>query len=121
VSRATCAFSIPNWNGRGFLKFFLVSFSFFINNRSISIMLREESYFKRTRKGNVVKVVNQIYLRNDIPCSSQVCKPCEQLKEPVLSATPKATSSLKPHYLVPDTNVFISQVRERDLVERKGR
>lgn len=74
-------------------------------------MLRSKSFVKRTRKGNVVKVVKEHYLRDDIPCSSAVCNTCSKTAPPVLSAEPRSTSTLKPHYLVPDTNVFISQVR----------
>lgn len=73
-------------------------------------MLRSKSFVKRTRKGNVVKVVKEHYLRDDIPCSSEVCKVCSQTSQPVLSSEPRSTTTLKPHYLIPDTNVFISQV-----------
>lgn len=72
-------------------------------------MLRSKTFVKRTRKGNVVKVVKEHYLRDDIPCSSPLCKKCTQ-NEPVLSAEPRSTAALKPHYLVVDTNVFMGQV-----------
>lgn len=74
-------------------------------------MLRSKAFVKRTRKGNVVKVVKEHYLRDDIPCSSPICKACAHTSAPVLSAEPRSTSTIKPHYLIPDTNVFISQVR----------
>lgn len=77
-------------------------------------MLRSKSFVKRTRKGNVVKVVKEHYLRDDIPCSSEDCKTCAQTSQPVLSNEPRSTSTLKPHYLIPDTNVFISQL---DIME----
>ena len=54
-------------------------------------MLRSKSFVKRTRKGNVVKVVKEHYLRDDIPCSSQACTICEQHSPPVLSRTPRST------------------------------
>ncbi|CAO3667829.1 unnamed protein product [Rhizopus stolonifer] len=76
-------------------------------------MLRSKSFVKRTRKGNVVKVVKEHYLRDDIPCSSASCRNCTQ-GTPVLSSEPKSTSTFKRHYLVPDTNVFISQL---DIME----
>ncbi|KAI8637191.1 hypothetical protein BD408DRAFT_478224 [Parasitella parasitica] len=77
-------------------------------------MLRSKSFVKRTRKGNVVKVVKEHYLRDDIPCSSEICKVCSKTSVPILSNTPKGTSKFKPHYLIPDTNVFISQL---DIME----
>ncbi|CEP19826.1 hypothetical protein [Parasitella parasitica] len=77
-------------------------------------MLRSKSFVKRTRKGNVVKVVKEHYLRDDISCSSEICKVCSKTPAPILSSTPKGTSKFKPHYLIPDTNVFISQL---DIME----
>lgn len=74
-------------------------------------MLRSKAFVKRTRKGNVVKVVKEHYLRDDISCSSTACRNCTQ-STPVLSAEPRSTSIVGPHYLIPDTNVFISQVRK---------
>ncbi|KAI8993271.1 hypothetical protein BDB01DRAFT_716146 [Pilobolus umbonatus] len=79
-------------------------------------MLRSKSFVKRTRKGNVVKVVKEHYLRDDIPCSSLACKICTQ-GTPSLSAEPRSTSTLPPHYLIPDTNVFISQL---DIMEHSA-
>ncbi|KAG1452873.1 hypothetical protein G6F56_007710 [Rhizopus delemar] len=76
-------------------------------------MLRSKSFVKRTRKGNVVKVVKEHYLRDDIPCSSASCRNCTQ-GTPVLSSEPRSTSTFKRHYLIPDTNVFISQL---DIME----
>lgn len=73
-------------------------------------MLRSKSFVKRTRKGNVVKVVKEHYLRDDIPCSSQLCSACTHHQRPVLSDIPRSTSSLPSHYLIPDTNVFMNQV-----------
>ncbi|KAI7855492.1 exosome complex exonuclease RRP44-like protein [Circinella umbellata] len=81
-------------------------------------MLRSKSFVKRTRKGNVVKVVKEHYLRDDIPCSSQACTICEQHSPPVLSRTPRSTMNIKyPHYIIPDTNVFMNQL---DIMEHPG-
>ncbi|KAL0075876.1 hypothetical protein J3Q64DRAFT_1773142 [Phycomyces blakesleeanus] len=76
-------------------------------------MLRSKSFVKRTRKGNVVKVVKEHYLRDDISCSSAACSECEQT-QPVLSPEPRSTSTIKAHYLIPDTNVFMNQL---DIME----
>ncbi|KAI9278113.1 exosome complex exonuclease RRP44-like protein [Sporodiniella umbellata] len=72
-------------------------------------MLRSKSFVKRTRKGNVVKVVKEHYLRDDIPCSSSSCTTCTQ-NTPLLSNEPRSTTTFKPHYLIPDTNIFINQL-----------
>ncbi|KAI8970424.1 exosome complex exonuclease RRP44-like protein [Mycotypha africana] len=77
-------------------------------------MLRSKAFVKRNRKGNVVKVVKEHYLRDDIPCSSEICRECAKISPPLLSSTPSGTSTMKPHYLIPDTNVFINQL---DLME----
>ncbi|ORX46323.1 RNB-domain-containing protein [Hesseltinella vesiculosa] len=80
-------------------------------------MLRKKTFVKRTRKGNVIKVVNEHYLRDDISCSSQLCTKCPHFKDPVLSTLPRSTSTLPNHYLVPDTNVFMNQL---DLLEHNA-
>ncbi|KAI9322216.1 exosome complex exonuclease RRP44 [Dichotomocladium elegans] len=78
-------------------------------------MLRSKAFVKRTRKGNVVKVVKEHYLRDDIACSSAACTVCEQQSPPVLSSIPRKTDAIdRPHYLIPDTNVFINQL---DIME----
>jgi hypothetical protein len=74
-------------------------------------MLRSKAFVHRNKRGNVVKVVNEHYLRDDIWCSSQVCRVCSH-ENPILSATPQKTNKFDmPHYVVPDTNVFVNQVR----------
>ncbi|KAI8146735.1 exosome complex exonuclease RRP44-like protein [Fennellomyces sp. T-0311] len=78
-------------------------------------MLRSKSFVKKTRKGNVVRVVKEHYLRDDIPCSSLACTQCEQHTPPVLSRNPRTTTTVSyPHYLIPDTNVFMNQL---DIME----
>jgi exosome complex exonuclease DIS3/RRP44 len=84
-------------------------------------MLRSKAHVHRNKKGNVVKVVNEHYLRDDIWCSSQICQICTHTTAgssssttsmgPVLSAAPDTTQRYPmPHYCLPDTNVFINQV-----------
>ncbi|KAI8071266.1 exosome complex exonuclease RRP44 [Gongronella butleri] len=75
-------------------------------------MLRKKAFVKRTRKGNVIKVVSEHYLRDDITCSSQVCTACTHIKAPVLADLPRQNQ-----YLVPDTNVFMNQL---DLMEHNA-
>ncbi|GAO49346.1 RNB-domain-containing protein [Saitoella complicata NRRL Y-17804] len=84
----------------------------------------QQKVFVRSNRGKATKVVREHYLRNDIPCSSQLCLRCQQTAPPdakgrirhaVLAATPSSTKSLGPHYLVPDTNIFFHCM---DLMER---
>lgn len=33
-------------------------------------------YVRSTRSGKVQKIVREVYLRTDIPCSSKICRAC---------------------------------------------
>lgn len=63
-------------------------------------------FVKKSRKGNVIKVVREIYLRDDIVCGSELCSTCQQL-------TFSLSSSCK-NYLILDTNVLLHQL---DVIE----
>ncbi|KAJ1674883.1 exosome catalytic subunit dis3, partial [Spiromyces aspiralis] len=99
-------------------------------------MLRSKAFVKRTRKGNVVRVVKEHYLRDDIHCGFSGCKhpACIQRKQAIfdegqrngtgqaaldsgapLSDDPRGSVKWGRHYLVPDTNVFVNQI---DIFER---
>ncbi|PIA18366.1 RNB-domain-containing protein [Coemansia reversa NRRL 1564] len=96
-------------------------------------MLRNKSFVKRTRKGNIVRTVKEHYLRDDITCGFEECshKVCadarrnaEKSGKPTagdvnpaapLSASPRSTTKWGLHYLVPDTNAFVNQI---DIFER---
>ncbi|RKP12857.1 hypothetical protein BJ684DRAFT_10893 [Piptocephalis cylindrospora] len=81
-------------------------------------MLRSKAFVHRNKKGNVVKVVKEHYLRDDISCSSKACTTCTHLTPPILASDPPTypnTAFPKPHYLIPDTNVFLHQM---DLLEK---
>ncbi|PHH63807.1 hypothetical protein CDD81_5464 [Ophiocordyceps australis] len=83
-------------------------------------------YVRSTRSGKVQKVVQEVYLRTDIPCSSRLCKQCldnapknaaGQSLPFVLSERPAGTKRLpQGHYLVPDTNALLNGM---DLFEQK--
>ncbi|KAJ2329226.1 exosome catalytic subunit dis3 [Coemansia sp. RSA 2673] len=80
-------------------------------------MLRNKSFVKRTRKGNIVRTVKEHYLRDDISCGFEGCRHnvCvsarseaeEQGKAAVgdvnpvapLSANPRNSVQWGPHYL----------------------
>ncbi|XP_063068491.1 exosome complex exonuclease RRP44 [Engraulis encrasicolus] len=78
-------------------------------------MLKTKTFVKKTRKGGILKVVREHYLRDDIWCGSEVCVECKDV-HPVLEQDPCMESNLctYPHYLIPDTNVVLHQI---DILE----
>ncbi|KAI2624786.1 RNB domain-containing protein [Xylaria nigripes] len=94
-------------------------------NTDPSSNLSSKVYVRSTRSGKVQKIVREVYLRHDIPCSSQLCSSC--LSKPtrnaagiatpfVLSEKPAGTKAYpQGHYLVPDTNVLLNAM---DLFEQ---
>ncbi|POS87282.1 RNB-domain-containing protein [Erysiphe pulchra] len=75
-------------------------------------------YVRSTRNGKVQKIVRELYLRQDIPCSSRLCTACldiapkdsKNYRAPfILSAVPAGTKAYPlGHYLVPDTNALLN-------------
>lgn len=100
-------------------------------------MLHAKTFVRKTRKGTVVKVVKEHYLRDDIYCGSKACRRCPQQALSILHQDPKQVVNLlqllnegsssynhvqvngkgKSHYLVPDTNVLYHQI---DLIEHEA-
>ncbi|ORX84255.1 RNB-domain-containing protein [Anaeromyces robustus] len=77
-------------------------------------MLKSRAFVKRTRKGNVIKVIKEHYLRDDIWCSVEGCDKCKQEKIH-LSCNPRKTKlSEFPQLIIPDTNIFLHQI---DIIE----
>ena len=76
-------------------------------------MLKSKTFVKKTRKGGVLKVVREHYLRDDVWCGVKSCSKCPQSEsEPILQENPESSSSLFnfSHYIVPDTNIVLHQV-----------
>ncbi|XP_071443528.1 exosome complex exonuclease RRP44 [Hetaerina americana] len=76
-------------------------------------MLMTKTFLTKTKKGNILKVVREHYLRDDIWCGSQLCVICpHKTRDLVLEEMPESKSSLFPfpHYLVLDTNVVLHQM-----------
>jgi exosome complex exonuclease DIS3/RRP44 len=94
-------------------------------------MLKLKTFLKKTRRGKVLKIVREHYLRDDIGCGSELCEDCQDSDEnddvnmevdgnsssktskfSQLSETPKSVSSVykDPHYLVLDTNIILNQM-----------
>jgi len=83
-------------------------------------MLAQKTFIKKTRRGNVIKVVREHYLRDDIYCGSPLCQVCDQETENCrLDGKPGSLSSLEPapHYVILDTNIVLEQI---DLLESEG-
>lgn len=84
--------------------------------------------YVRSSRGKCTKIVRELYLRQDIPCSSQLCFRCTteaptdsngRIRPFVLSSNPASNKSFpnKGHYIVPDTNIFLYCM---DVVEHKS-
>ncbi|KAI3396685.1 hypothetical protein diail_11793 [Diaporthe ilicicola] len=81
-------------------------------------------YIRSTKAGKLQKIVKEVYLRQDIPCSSNLCSSClktaprdaaGKVAPFVLSREPAGTKAFaKGHYIVPDTNAFLNAM---DLFE----
>lgn len=75
-------------------------------------MLKSKVFVKKTRRGKVVKITREHYLRDDIWCGSSGCDQCTNDEKPTLSENPAPFSSLCefPHYVILDTNAVLHQV-----------
>ena len=75
-------------------------------------MLKAKTFVKKTKRGNIIKVVREHYLRDDLSCGSLLCGVCPNLSPAKLCVKQNAESSIVPnsHYLVIDTNVALHQV-----------
>ena len=73
--------------------------------------MTSKTFMKKTKKGSVIQVVREHYLRDDVWCGVQGCTACSQ-DDPPLPNTPLMDSDLcpYPHYLVPDTNIFLHEI-----------
>ncbi|KAJ5815006.1 hypothetical protein N7474_006783 [Penicillium riverlandense] len=84
-------------------------------------------FVRSTKSGKVQKIVRELYLRQDIPCSSKLCTICPSIAPAdangniapfVLSDRPAGTKAFpRGHYLVPDTNALLNGM---DLFEHTG-
>lgn len=74
-------------------------------------MLTSKTFLKKTKKGSVIQVVREHYLRDDVWCGIQGCTSCHQ-DDPTLPSTPLIESDIcpYPHYLVPDTNIVLHEI-----------
>ena len=76
-------------------------------------MLTTKTFIKKTKKGSIIKIVREHYLRDDITCGTLSCTVCDPHETKPLEKRPANKSKLcrKPHLLILDTNVVFHQVR----------
>merc|ERR1712071_190007 len=69
-------------------------------------------FLRKTKRGKVLKVVREHYLRDDLWCGSSICRECGEENAASLESTPVSSSTLCdfPHYIVIDTNVVLHQI-----------
>ncbi|CAH1778412.1 unnamed protein product [Owenia fusiformis] len=74
-------------------------------------MQHSKVFMKKTKRGSILKIVREHYLRDDIWCGSSMCNICLHESTP-LQANPSSASSVcqSPHYLIVDTNVVLHQM-----------
>ncbi|KAM9954069.1 hypothetical protein ACTFIR_009193 [Dictyostelium discoideum] len=83
-------------------------------------MQSNKCFYKATKKGTIIKVVNEIYLRDDIPCGHDSCKECKTKLERRTTVEDRALLSNEINtidsdkILILDTNVILHQI---DLLE----
>ncbi|VDC05343.1 unnamed protein product [Peniophora sp. CBMAI 1063] len=81
-------------------------------------VITQRKFFKKTAKGKVIKVIRERYLRDDIGCGITGCRECPSTSSPEpclpLYGSNDHQSFPHGHFVLPDTNVFLSQM---DLME----
>ncbi|XP_058451921.1 exosome complex exonuclease RRP44 [Malaya genurostris] len=76
-------------------------------------MLTNRVFMKKTRKGGIIKVVREHYLRDDIACGIASCGLCSlDVTRTSLDPLPDSGSTIfdSPHYLMLDTNIILYQI-----------
>ena len=73
---------------------------------------RLNSFLRKTRRGHVLKITHELYLRTDIPCGSHACHQCTIGQSTILDKQMNNGNNLVPtgHYLLVDTNIVLQQV-----------
>ncbi|CAF0749015.1 unnamed protein product [Rotaria sordida] len=73
---------------------------------------RLNSFLRKTRRGHVLKITHELYLRTDITCGSNACQQCIIGQTTLLDKHMKNGNNLisTGHYLLVDTNIVLQQV-----------
>ncbi|KAG6808306.1 hypothetical protein H0H92_004576 [Tricholoma furcatifolium] len=86
-------------------------------------VVTQRKFFKKTARGKVIKVLRERYLRDDVLCGVQGCSACGASDVPLpRSGDPSHQLYPNGHFILPDTNVFLSQAPahckgQMDLIE----
>ena len=77
------------------------------------------TFHRKTKKGSIIKLVREHYLRKEIPCGWISCLTCSSFSDAgrcLLSSSPRQTlvPGLKDHFLIPDARVLLTQL---DVIE----
>lgn len=99
-------------------------------------MLKSKVFLKKTKRGGVLKIVREHYLRDDISCGHIDCQKCSEMTSCVMETDDDSGDVVRPgdnlkqasttnlasdlttvieghaekHIIIPDTNVVIHQV-----------
>ncbi|XP_041971274.1 exosome complex exonuclease RRP44 [Aricia agestis] len=76
-------------------------------------MWTTKTFLTKTKRGNILKIVREHYLRDDLLCGSAACDVCPHKDdEIILEAEPSSVCDLfqNHHYLILDTNVVLHQI-----------
>lgn len=81
-------------------------------------MITQKQFYKKTKKGSIIKLVNEVYLRNDIHCGLFNCLQCstenielQSNKQLEIEPRKDLNSRFKLfHFIVPDTSAIIYQL-----------
>ncbi|KAI1791379.1 RNB-domain-containing protein [Ganoderma leucocontextum] len=78
-------------------------------------VVTQRKFFKKTARGKVIKVLRERYLRDDVACGIHSCSLCAT-QDAVLPSSGSLDHPSFPtgHFVLPDTNIFLSQM---DLME----
>ena len=91
-------------------------------------MIKSKTFLKKTRKGKVLKIVREHYLRDDLSCGSEACQECPEPMQTDenslvrLSSSPTSLSTVctDPHYVVLDTNIVLNQIDVLEISAKDG-
>ncbi|KAB7507513.1 Exosome complex exonuclease RRP44 [Armadillidium nasatum] len=70
-----------------------------------------KTFYRKTKKGNIIKIVREHYLRDDVWCGLQACTVCEGDIRPLqILSEVKSNIIPFPHHILIDSNVAIHQI-----------
>ena len=81
--------------------------------------VKSHTIHRKTKKGTIIKIVREHYLRRDIPCGVKSCQACQEnisagdcIKNPLSMNPRNGISSLIPdkHFVIPDSEVILAQI-----------